>query len=315
MKTIVEISYIVIPVFLVIGLGFSLKRTSLIDSDFLLKLNRLIYYVALPALLFYKIALADFSVSFNAKLILSLIAVTVIIFLVTLLFTKFSNYSAPQQGAFCQGCFRGNLGFIGLAIVYNAYGEEGLAIAGIVLGFVVPVLNFLSVTALLLPNQNQQKELGIKFWVSQIALNPLIIASFLGVIWSFFGIGLPGVIDKSFDIVTGMSLPLALLSIGASFSPKKLRGDIVKASIAVSFKIIWLPFLTGLVLYMVGVEGVELGVGVLLAGAPTATAAYIMAQQLKGDAELSSGIIMLSTLCSIFTYSISLYLLKVAGVS
>lgn len=315
MNTIVEICYIVIPVFLVIGLGFSLKRTSLIDTDFLLKLNRLIYYVALPALLFYKIALADFSASFNSRLILTLIAVTVLIFLITLLFTKFSNYSAPQQGAFCQGCFRGNLGFIGLAIVYNAYGEEGLAIAGIVLGFVVPVLNFLSVTALLLPNQDQEKELGIKFWASQIALNPLIIASFFGVMWSFFGIGLPGVIDKSFDIITGMSLPLALLSIGASFSPKKLRGDIVKASIAVSVKIVWLPFLTGLMLYMVGVEGIELGVGVLLAGAPTATAAYIMAQQLKGDAELSSGIIMLSTLCSIFTYSISLYLLKVAGVS
>lgn len=315
MKTIVEIAYIVAPVFLVIGLGFSLKRTSLIDPDFLLKLNRLIYYVALPALFFYKIALADFSVSFNSKLILSLIAVTVLVFAVSLLFAKFSNYSAPQQGAFCQGCFRGNLAFIGLAIVYNAYGEEGLAIAGIVLGFVIPVANFLSVTALVLPNQNQGKKIGIEFWASQLVFNPLVIATFLGVIWSFFSIGLPSVIDKSLDIVTGMSIPLALLSIGASFSPRKLRGDIVKATIAVSFKIIWLPFLTGLVLHMVGVEGVELGVGVLLAGAPTSTAAYIMAQQLKGDTELSSGIIMLSTLCSIFTYSISLYLLKIVGVS
>jgi predicted permease len=78
-------------------------------------------------------------------------------------------------------------------------------------------------------------------------------------------------------------------------------------------KIVILPALTGGILILIGVRGQELGIGVLLAGSPTATAAYIMAQQLKSDAELSGAIIMLSTLCSLATYTFALYLLQVLG--
>ena len=106
-----------------------------------------------------------------------------------------------------------------------------------------------------------------------------------------------------------MSLPLALLSIGASFSFRKLRGDLGIAALATCFKVVLMPLLTGVVLVLLGIHGQELAIGVLLAGTPTATAAYIMAQQLKGDAELSGAIIMLSTLCSLATYTLALYLL------
>lgn len=314
MHIVLEILDIVAPVFLIVGLGFGLKRTRLINGDFLFKLNRLIYYLALPVLLFHNIATANFSLSFNAPLILGSILATVLAFLFGYIFARLCGYSPAQQGAFCQGGFRGNLAFVALAIIANAYGEDGLAIAGIVLGFLIPVLNFLSVIALLLPQQQQKQSLGKSFWASQFVFNPLIIASFLGIVWSFLGFGLTGVVERSLDILAGMALPLALLSIGAAFSPKKLKVDIVKASLAVSIKIVWLPLLAALILIWFGVRGQELGIGVLAAGAPTAAASYIMAQQLHADAELSSGIIMLSTLCSVFTYSITLYLLKLGGV-
>lgn len=310
MNIILEILYIVAPVFLIVALGFCLRRTFLLDREFLKRLNQLVYYLALPALLFYKIGIADFSLSFNGPLILGSILVTVIAFVIGYLFARLRNYSPEQQGAFCQGGFRGNLAFVALAIISNAYGEEGLAIAGIVLGFLIPVLNFLAVVALLLPKQQQTHKLGAAFWAYQLAFNPLLIASFLGIIWSFLGLGFPGVLERSLSILTGMALPLALLSIGGSFSPQQLRVDIVKASLSVSMKVVWLPLMAGLLLYWFGVRGQELGVGVLIAGAPTAAASYIMAQQLGGDAELSSGIIMLSTLCSVFTYSVALFLLK-----
>lgn len=111
-----------------------------------------------------------------------------------------------------------------------------------------------------------------------------------------------------------MSLPLALLSIGASFSFRKLQGDLAVAALATCFKVVFLPLLTGVVLFLLGIHGMELAIGVLLAGTPTATAAYIMAQQLKGDAELSGAIIMLSTLCSLATYTLALYVLHLLGI-
>jgi len=309
-----EISLIVLPVFLVIGLGFSLKKTGLVSSDFLFNLNRLIYYIALPALLFYKIATADFLVSFNWPLLTGLIISVLVIFVLSYGYGSFRGYQPSVHGAFCQGAFRGNLAYIGLAIVYNAYGEKGFAIAGILLGFLVPLFNFLSVLALILPQRRDTYHMGTFYWVKQIIYNPLIVASFCGILWSYLALPLPLIVDKALGIITGMSLPLALIAIGASFSLSKLRGDLAVAALSACLKLVLLPIFAGGILILLGVRGQELAIGVLLAGTPTATAAYIMAQQLKGDAELSGSIIMLSTLCSLATYSFALYCLQLMAI-
>lgn len=314
MSLVADILLIVLPVFLVIGLGFSLKRTNLVGNDFLFQLNRLIFYVALPSMLFYKIATAEFSVSFNPILLLGMVLSFVVASGLSYLYTVFRKYPPPARGAFCQGAFRGNLAYIGLPIIFNAYGEEGFAIAGILLGFLVPLINFLAVIALLLPQRESTHKLGAAFWMYQFAFNPLIIASFIGILWSFFNIPVPQVLDKTLNIVAGMALPLALIAIGASFSPRKMQGELVKAGIATGMKIIGVPLLTAAILLLLGIRGTELAVGVIFAGTPAATAGYIMAQQLKSDAELSGSIIMLSTLLSVCAFSVSLYILKVSGV-
>jgi predicted permease len=313
MELLFDILLIVLPVFFVIGLGYSLKDTGLVDSSFLFQLNRLIYYVALPALLFYKISTSDFSASFNPVLLMGMSAAIIIVFAISYLYGVLRKYPPAMRGAFSQGAFRGNFAFIGLAIIFNAYGEGGFAIAGILLGFLVPVMNFFAVLALLLPQQENKQNLGSAFWAYQFVFNPLIIASFVGLIWSFFNIPMPLVLDKALKILTGMSLPLALIAIGASFSPKALQGEIVKALLASGIKLIWLPLLTAGILLFLGIRGQELAIGVIFAGTPTATGAYIMAQQLKSDAELTGSIIMLSTVLSIITFSVSLYILKVFG--
>jgi predicted permease len=94
--------------------------------------------------LFYKIAMADFFVSFNGALLTGLVVSVLIIFVISYGYAGIRRYRPSVQGAFCQGAFRGNLAYIGLAIVYNAFGEEGFAVAGILLGFLVPLFNFLS---------------------------------------------------------------------------------------------------------------------------------------------------------------------------
>jgi len=305
-----DILLVVLPVFLVIALGFGLKWTGLVDSGFIFGLNRLIYYIALPALLFYKIALADFSASFNGVLLLGLLGAVFLTFLFSYGYAALRGYPAEVRGSFCQGAFRGNLAYIGLAIVFNAYGEAGLATAGILLGFMVPFFNFLAIVALLLPHRHNEQRMGPAFWAQQLSYNPLIISSFAGILWSFLKIPLPQVLARSLDIITGMALPLALLAIGASFSLERLRGDLSKALIATSIKIVWLPLFTAIILLFLGIGGRDLAIGVIFAGTPTATAAYIMAQQMKGDAELSGSIIMLSTLFSVFSYTIALFVLQ-----
>lgn len=306
-----EIFNIVLPVFLVVGLGYGVKRSSLLNDNFVFQLNKLVYYLALPSLLFYKIASAEFRTSFNPTLVIGIALVVLAGFCLSYAFAVIRGYSEEVRGTFSQCAFRGNLAYVGLAIVFNAYGEKGLATAGVVLGFIVPLLNFFSIIALLIPYK--ENRLHPKYFVQQILYNPLIIASFLGIGWSFLKLPIPAVFDSALHIVTGMALPLALLSIGASFSLKKLRGDLTTAFLATAFKLLIMPIITAFLLYVMGVHGIDLAIGVLLAGTPTATAAYIFTQQMRGDAELAGAIIMMTTLLSVFTYTIILFVIKTVG--
>ncbi len=313
MPLFLQILAIVAPVFLIIALGFGLKRLRLIDTVFLQQTNRLVYYVCLPLLLFYKISTANFLANFNGPLVIGSVLAIAITFSVSYGWASLRRYPPAIHGSFSQGAFRGNLAYVGLAIVLNAYGEAGFTRAGILMGFLVPCLNFFSILALLLPHRDGGNSRGTGFWLQQIAANPLIHASFAGILWSYFALPLPVVIERSLHIATGMSLPLALIAIGGSFSFDKLRGDLITAALASTIKLLGMPLVAAWILHLLGVSGPDLAIGVLLAGTPAATATYIMAHQLKGDAELAGSIVMLSTLLSALTYPLALLLLYRLG--
>ncbi|ORJ59566.1 AEC family transporter [Geothermobacter hydrogeniphilus] len=313
MQLFIDIINIVLPVFLVIALGFFLRRIELIDAPFLATVNRLVYYVCLPLLLFYKIGTADFFANFNPVLVLGCMAVAVVLFCVTYLASGIIGLPAAARGVFSQGACRGNLAYMGLAMVLNAYGENGLTRAGILMGFLVPLYNLGSITVLTLPHRNNGGGLSLKSWLKQILLNPLIIASAAGILWSLAELPLPRLLVSTLHIATGMTLPLALMAIGGSFSLRRLRGDIRLASMAGLVKLLLMPALTALVLISLGIRGLDLAVGLLLAGAPAATANFIMAAELKGDAELAGTIVMHTTLLSMFSYTLMLIILHACG--
>lgn len=313
MALFIDIINIVIPVFSVIALGWLLKRWGLIDAVFLKQTNRLVYYVCLPLLLFYKIGSADFFANFNGRLVIGSILAVTVTFIASYVYSVIRQYPDKARGVFSQGSFRGNIAYMGLAITLNAYGETGLTRAGILMGFLVPFLNLYAILALLWPHRGDGEQRGAGFWLRQVALNPLILASFLGIVWSFFDLPIPLIFDRSLKIATGMTLPLALLAIGGGFSLEKLRGDLFTAALASVTKTIWLPIFAAGLLSIMGVKGMDLGIGVLIAGTPAATANYIMADQLKGDAELAGTIVMLSTLLSAVTYTVALLILRSHG--
>jgi predicted permease len=308
-----DILNIVLPVFLVIALGWLVRKWGLIDASFLSSTNRLVYYICLPILLFYKIGTADFGSNFSPRLVVGSVGAVGLTFLLSYLYAAFRGYPAAVHGVFSQGTFRGNIAYMGLAIALNAYGETGLTRAGILMGFLVPFLNFFAILALICPHRGQSEHGGLMFWLKQLALNPLIIASFLGVCWSYLALDMPLLFERSLNIASNMALPLALLAIGGGFSLEKLRGDLLIAGLATGVKLVWMPVLAAFLLVSLGVEGMDLGIGVLIAATPAATANYIMAHELRGDAELAGAIVMLSTLFSAASYTAALLLLRSQG--
>jgi len=312
MSLFIDTLIIVFPVFLVIGLGQLLCQLKLFDNHFVQQTNKLVYVVFLPLLLFYKIGKADFSSFFNAPLVAASCLTIAAGFLLAFGYGRLRRYPPAVQGSFCQGAFRGNLAYIGLAICLNAYGDDGLTRAGILMGFLVPVLNLFAILALLLPHKNNHEEKQPN-WLTQVAINPLIIASFLGIAWSYWQLPLPIILDRALNITTGLTLPLALLAIGGSFSIERIKGDLRLASLATVIKLTVLPLFAAFLMLLFRVGGTDFGIGILMAGTPTATATYIMADQMKGDAELAGSIVMLSTLASAFSYTIILLILTGFG--
>ncbi|MEZ4485799.1 MAG: AEC family transporter [Syntrophotaleaceae bacterium] len=311
MLILIDIAAIILPVFLVIALGYLLRHLELIDAPFLYQANRLIYFICLPSLLFHKIALADFHTTFNGRMVAGAAAALLTGFVGSYLYAALHrSHPKTDYGSFSQGAFRGNLAYIGLPVVFSAYGEAAFARAGMLMGCLVPVINLLAILAFLLPQRSASRHTSWAFWSRSLLSNPLVIAAMLGIVWSYWQLPLPEVVARSFDLTASITLPLALLAIGGSFSLHQLRGDLHQAALASLIKVIGLPLITIAFMMLLDVRGLDLGIAVLMAGAPAAAASTVLAQQLNGNAELAGSIILLSTLFSMVSYPVILYLLK-----
>ncbi|WP_225072183.1 AEC family transporter [Desulfuromonas sp. CSMB_57] len=303
---------IVLPVFVLILLGSLLHHLKLVDDNFSRQANRLVYFVFLPALLFFKTATAEFGTSFNAPLTLGASAALVLGGALAYGWGVLAGFPPADRGTFSQGAFRGNLAYVGLPIVFGAYGEGGLAMASMLLSCLVPLINLLAILVLWLPHRRKQRTGGVP-WREQLLLNPLVLAAAAGLLWSWLAWPLPDLAGRILQPLSNIALPLALLAIGAGFSLRQLQGDLRRAGSAAALKLALQPFLNFLILMAMGFGGRELGIALLLAATPTAAASYIMAYELDGNPGLAASIIVLSTLLAAPVYTGLLLLLKLTG--
>jgi malate permease and related proteins len=310
-----EILQAVLPVFLVIAIGAAARRFRFIGEPFIDSANGLVYYLLLPALLFHKIGTSDFRQAFNAPLVLGGYAATVATFLAATLLSRRMRMTPAEQGAFVQGAFRANLAYVGLPIVFSAVGDAGLRKAGILLGFMVPLLNALAVVALLLPHGGGGRRPGenARRVLRQLAVNPLILSSFLGIAWSALSLPLPPLAGNTLEILSSATLPLSLLCLGGSFSFERARPGFRLAALASSMKTVMLAGIALAAYRWMGLSGEELRVGAIMMGCPTAVITYVMASQLKGDTDLAGSIVVVSTAASAATITGWLFLVRALG--
>jgi len=303
-------------VFLVVAAGVVLRRYRLLDGGFIDAANSLVYYILLPALLFHEIGGTDFRQAFSGPLVIGGYAATVATFLLAFLVSRTLGLGPSETGVFVQGSFRANLAYVGLPIVFSAVGTAGLRKAGIFLGFIVPLLNGLSIVALMTPHGAGKGE-GIATTASriarQIAANPIILACLAGIAWSVLKIPFPGMIDRTFRLLTPATLPLSLLCLGGSFSFERARKGFAVAALAAFLKGGVLTGI-GIVLYRwMGLSGEDMRIGAIMLGSPTAVVTYVMAARLRGDTDLAGTIVIVSTVTSAVTITGWLFLVRFLG--
>ncbi|MFN3880219.1 MAG: AEC family transporter [Nitrincola lacisaponensis] len=303
---------IVTPIFFIVFLGYLLRRLGIIDTGFVNISSRLVFTVTLPALVFMSIAQMDFHAVFNPGQLSYVIIGTLISYaLIWWLAARWID-SPADLGAFIQGSFRSNYGIIGLAVSFNLFGQSGLAQASLLLALVIPMYNVLAIICLTFPLRSSQ---SISLWstLAEVAKNPLILAVVLALPISYFGIKLPDVVATTGRYFANLTLPLALLAIGGTLNMKSLRDSSRQAFWATSTKLIFLPLVLTFGAWLVGFRGQDLTVMMILFACPTAAASFVMAKTMGANAQLTANIILTTTLGSVLTLSLAIYIASLLG--
>jgi predicted permease len=305
-----EIINVILPVFLVIGLGYLLRASRFLNDDSNTALSRIVFYVAAPALLFHGASQTPLRQSVNLQVLLLIAAVTFAVGFAV--YIAAARTSPRRRGVFAQGSHRSNMVFVGLPIITNAYGDSVLGPAAVIIGFMVVWYNLLAVLFLTLPHQ-QLSARDPKAWrdsVKKMFMNPLIIGCVGGIVVSAIGFSVPVTLARALDLVGRTALPLALISVGAGLEFGKLRAEMAGAALVSLIKLIVYPALVYAGLVLLHVEGADREVPVLLMASPTAVVSYIMAREMNGDERLAGAIVIGSTTVSIATISAWLILFR-----
>lgn len=289
------------PIFLVIMVGYALRRTKIVRDDMWSAVEHICFYLLFPFLIIRTLArtsLADIPI-FN----LSVVTTTAVIGMAALLLAlrplsaQRFGISGPTFTSLFQGATRWH-GFMALVIAGSLYGDQGVALCAIAIGVMVPVIQVLNVSVLAVYGQSETT-VGWRNVLIRVGRNPLILACLAGFLFNLTG--LPDFIFGAFNIVGDGGLGLALLTVGAGLRLDRAMETKSLVALGVLIRLIGMPLIMLLMSWIVGLTGLPRTIAVIAGAVPTASTAYVMARQMGGDAELMANIMTFQVLVAALT--------------
>ncbi len=309
MQNLIVVAGLVAPVFLIVALGYFLKKLGMINDNFVKLSSRIVFSVSLPALIFIEISKTDLTRILNLELIGFSYIGTLLTFLIVWLISILAVKTATDRTVFIQGSFRGNFAVIGLALIANVYGVDNLGKASLLLAFTIPLYNTLSVIALTVPLR-KERQMNIGHTVFEIVRNPLILAVIFSLPLSYFKIELPFIAERTINYLAALALPLALLGIGGFMNFKEIKKGFKLSVFSSVLKLIFFPLVMTYGAYLFGFRGYDLGILFILFACPTAIASFSMAEAMGSNSKLAANILLMTTLASLITITAGLFILK-----
>ena len=299
-----------LPVFLLIVLGFILRRSLMrLDTQWH-GLERLTYYVLFPTLLIQTLVKADLSsvpvAGVGGALMLSALVMSLLCLALRPLLSRFA-IDGPAFTSIFQGATRWQT-YVALAVASNLFGNTGLALASVAMVAIIPLVNVFSVSVL--AHYASPEKQSIRAIVMTVVKNPLIWACAIGLAVNVMQLALPKIWHDVADALGRSSLGIGLLVTGAGLHLEGLLRPSLAASIAVFLKLILMPMLAVALALWFGISGPSLVIVAVCSAVPTSSSAYVLARQMGGDAPLLAQIITLQTILAAVTMPVVIALVS-----
>ena len=300
----------VVPLFLMMAVGYVIRLTGLMNDISTRQVNRCIFKVFLPLMLFINIYDAGDGATLRSDLLFFAVAGVLIEFLVSLVLVLLTEQDNSRRGVMLQGMFRSNFVLFGIPIAMSLFGDSAAGTASLLIAIVIPMFNALAVLALEMFNGQRPNLWGVLFG---IATNPLIIASLLGIAFNHFGWDLPGLLHDTMSTLGGIATPLAFVVLGASMNFSETGRCMRPLLITLLMKLIIYPAAFVGAAILMGFRGANLAVLLTVFGSPIAVSSFTMAQQMGGDDQLAGQLVIFSSILSIGTMFLYIWGLNYFG--
>lgn len=298
---------IVLPLFLLLAVGYCIKLTGIMNETSVRQTNNMIFKVFLPLLVFFNIYKTDLTSSFDMSLLLFAVVGVLLQFIISLCLVILLEHDNARRGVMLQGMFRSNFVLFGIPISTALFGDSAAGLASILIAVIIPLYNMLAVISL--ESFNGKKPSLWKILVG-ILTNPLIIASAAGILFVVLHIPLPTVLYKTVSDLSIIATPLAFVILGASFSFGETGRCVRDLCITLGAKLVAYPLLFIALAILMGFRDAHLAVLLTVFGSPIAVSSFTMAQQMGGDDKLAGQLVVFSSLLSVFAMFLFIFGLK-----
>lgn len=301
---------VVLPTFVIIILGFYIKKFGLVDDSSSRRFNNVVFKVFMPILLFKNISSVNLKEEFNPRLILFGIICVVSLFIILCFLVPIFEKDSRKKGVIVQAIFRSNFVLFGLPMVISLMGEESAAVPSMMIMVIVPIYNLLAVIALSI---FQDQKINLKQITLSILKNPLILGSFAGLVKVIVGFQLPEFINTVIIDLSRVATPLALLILGSTFKLGSIKNCLKQCVISTISRLIIVPAVFIPISIGMGFRGVELATLLVMLSAPVAVSSYVMAEQMDGHGELASLTVVSTTGFSCITIIFWIFTIRSLG--
>ena len=314
----------VLPIVLLVALGYFLRRIGILNESIGRSINKLVFRAFLPVTLFLNVYKIDSFEGFEFGYIFFCVGMTLAFFLLSIPLVRGLIKEDERRGVTVQAIFRSNYAFVGIPLAGALAGDEGVIAATLLSAIIIPFYNILAVIVLTMHGKSEKG--SIKKVCLSILKNPLIISIFAG-LFVLLVRYLFSLADISFRIssvtpvydvlksISAISTPLALIVLGSQFEFSSLKGYKRPLLIGVGLRSFAVPLIALPLALLLGCfSGAHFASFIAVFVSPVATSTVPMTQELGGDEKLAGQLVVFTTILSGITVFLSALILKSIGV-